>query len=312
MPRQLKLVHALWSFPILLCSVSSIINPPLYQSSSILDQLPRNRALQTSNNTGEYVVEWSLSLGGKEFLLESPFLKAGLELSIKDYINMDIECENQIEMGNAAFHAVEIMDVGEGKQWRNARVEGNGKCKGNPLRCSRSVEEMKGIDNSTEDDDDFFQDDDDTDTRKKKHFSMISSAMDSTLPKMDICETFKGSTIFDIFEKILVTASSFNYHVDVEVINDLSGILSLNYNVTFQPASSNGLSQIENIALDAREPRAISTQCLESQCITQRSVMRKIFNHFGINFDESKHECLHQGVNCNSDDLVTHIWIGKC
>ena len=361
MLQKLKLVYALFSFSILLYSINSIINLHSHQPSSIFDNNnhnkdhhPRNRVLQTSSNTGEYVVEWSLSLGSKEFLLESPFLKAGLELSIKEYINMDIECNNLIEIGNAAFYSVEIMDVGEGKQWRNGRIEGNGKCKGLPERCLKSLEESQINVNSTEDDDDFFREDDDKeegdndhsdedfdvnddanddanddqnnivdfvgddddddskDTRKKKHFSMISSAMGSTVSKMHVCEIFKGSTIFDIFEKILVTASSFNYHVDVEVINDLSGILSLNYNVTFQPASSNGLSQIENIALDARESRAVSTHCLESQCITQRSIIRNIFNHFGINFDESKHECLHKGVNCNSDDLVIHIWIGKC
>ena len=270
------------------------------------DHYLRKRALQTTNDTGEYVVEWDLNLGGKEFLLESPFLKAGLEQSIKDYINIDMECDSLIDAGSASFYNVEIMDIGEGKQWRNARIEGNGKCKGNPEKCQRTVNENAGDgDDAPIDDDDFF-------ARKKKHFSMISRKKDSTLSKMDICEIFEGSTIFDIFEKILVTASSFNYDVDVDVINDLSGSLTLNYNVTFQPASTDGLDQINDVGLAAREPRAVSTQCLESQCITQRSVMRNIFDHFGIKFDESKHECLHQGVNCNSDDLVTHIWIGKC
>ena len=306
MYNYLRLIYASISFSFLLYFNNFIIPFPFEQIIATFDTYNyhlRNRELLITNDTGEYVVEWDLSLGGKEFLLESPFLKAGLEQSIKDYINIDMECDNQIA-GSASFYNVEIPDIGEGKQWRNARIEGNGKCKGNPTKCQRGVTESAGDDEGAVDDDDFF-------ARNKMHFSMISRKKDSTLSKIDICEIFEGSTMFDIFEKILITASSFNYNVDVEVINDLSGSLNLNYNVTFQPASTDGLNQVNDVGLNPKEPRAVSTQCSESQCITQRSVMRSIFDHFGINFDENKHECLHQGVNCNSDDLVTHIWIGK-
>ena len=121
----------------------------------------------------------------------------------------------------------------------------------------------------------------------------------------------KISTIFDAFNETLITASSFNYNVDVKVIQDLKGSLDLNYNVTFIPAKEIGLDQIQQIGLDAMEPEEISTECTHSQCMKQRSVILDIFRHFNIDFDERKHECLYAGINCNEAKMVTQIWIGK-
>lgn len=53
------------------------------------------------------------------------------------------------------------------------------------------------------------------------------------------------------------------------------------------------------------------TFCTESQCSTQKEVMRNMFNYFGIPVEENKQECLYQGINCNEEDTVTHIWMGE-
>ena len=272
-----------------------------------------NRQLQSTTNTtpagdGQFLVGWTLSLGGKEFLLDSPFLKAGLEQSIKDYINLDIQCGDGINIDSStsvSFHSVEINNADTsdeiGKR-RLRRVEGNGKCKGEPARCKRTLTgTADGIVNDiVDDEDDFFE---------------IESKRNHIFPKNnknnDLCEEFQRTSIFDLFQKVVVTASSFNYNVDVDVIADLQGSLDLTYNVTFQPATGDGLDQIDSVGMGVKDIVPINTQCSESQCITQRSVIRNIFDHFEMTFDENKHECLHQGLNCDPNDLVTHIWIGK-
>ena len=77
----------------------------------------KGRNLQ--DESGEYEIQWTLSLKGEEYLLDSPFLKAGLELAIKDNINLELKCiaeeENDDEV--SSFYDVEI-------------EEDNGKCKG--------------------------------------------------------------------------------------------------------------------------------------------------------------------------------------
>ena len=272
---------------------------------------PKYRLLQTTNR--QYLVEWSISLGGKEFLLESPFLKAGLEQSIKDFINIDIQCSDDVNADGSAsvsFHSVTMNDIDTSDEVDNRgvrRIEGNGKCKGDVEKCKRTVSgTADGTADDTADDDDFF-----TVASKGKQMFQIKNNKNKNNKNNELCEEFEGSTIFDLFQKVLVTASSFNYNVDVGVIANLQGSLDLSYNVTFEAAAGGGLDQVDSVGMDVKDPVPINTECSESQCITQRSVIKSIFDHFGMVFDDSKHECLHQGLNCDSNDLVTHIWIGK-
>ena len=286
-------------------------------SNELYNNIQKQRLLQSIINTtstdGQFLVEWSLSLGGKEFLLESPFLKAGLEQSLKDYINIDIQCSDGInadESTSVSFHSVEIDVVDRSDEVGKIglrRIEGNGKCKGDVKRCKRTVAGSGGddVDDTLDDaEDDFFEIE-----SKRKQISHIKNKNKNK--ENDLCKEFEGTSIFDLFKKVLVTASSFNYNVDVDVIADLQGSLDLKYNVTFQPEAGDGLDQVDSLGMDAKDPVPIDTQCSESQCITQRSVIKSIFDHFQMTFDDDKHECLHQGLNCDSNDLVTYIWIGK-
>ena len=255
-----------------------------------------NQAQSHRRNTklnGQFLVTWSLDLAGKEDLLESDFLRAGFEQSVKDYINNDILCSDDLSIKGAEFFGVEIEEsVGRQKE-KNMAVSGNGKCKGDVSKCKVPIKAKK---NKVDNDDDVFR------------ASKVVKAMHRD---EEFCDVFLRSTIFDAFEERLLTASFSNYNVDVNVINDLKGGLNLNYDVTFQPSKTDGLNQLEDVALDAKDPIEINPTCIESQCMTQRDVMREIFVYFDIPFDESKHECLYQGINCNSNDMVTHIWMGK-
>ena len=83
---------------------------------------------------GEYRVEWNLNLGGKDFLLESAFLKAGLERSIKNYINLVLECDSEINDASASFYSVNFAEIEAPNLLKNRGRSGSGLCKGNRTR----------------------------------------------------------------------------------------------------------------------------------------------------------------------------------
>ena len=275
-----------------------------------LDHINMDRRSKQAN--GQFVVTWNLNLGGKESLLDSAFLKAGFEQSVKDYINNDIFCSADLSIKGAEFFGVEIAHETEGSLEKSRAVSGNGKCKGDISKCKppiKAKKKPKKVDaTDDEDGDDVF---DDVFKRRELWVPDASRVVKATHSRDEFCDIFLSSTIFEAFEERIMTASTFNYNVDVDVVSDLMGSLDLKYDVSFEPASSDGLDQVQDVDGDPQEPVAIEIECSESQCLTQRNVMKNIFNHFGIPFDENKHECLYQGINCNSADTVTHIWMGE-
>ena len=275
-----SLIH-INSFP-LFGRNSNAGEPLLHDKEGTYHSYRRNQEIND-----EYEVTWDINLGGKEFLLESPFLKAGLEQSIKEFINNQVQCETDFDPNAVSFYSVEIFDNQDTGTKNKKGISGSGKCKGNRTRCKRKVKQSI------------------SDAGKN-----ATNLVNVSTSKRGFCGEFSNKTIFDSFRQILITASHFNYAVDVDVTNKL-GDLKLNYNVTFVEARGDGLDQIEDVDLKVDEPIEYIANCTESQCLTQNLVMRNIYNHFGIAYDISKHECLYPGVNCDKDNLVTYIWMGK-
>jgi len=214
---------------------------------------------------------------------------------VKDYINNDILCSDNLLFKGAEFFSVEILvdnDVDGGKK---KAVSGNGSCKGDLSKCKKPLKVKKK-----------------NQPREKVHDDQKTPKVVQITNFDEVsCEIFLRSTIFDAFKEKLLTASEFNYNVDVDVLNDLEGNIDLKYDVSFEPAKGDGLDQIDDVDMDANEPIAINPVCLDSQCSTQRDVIRNIFRHFNLEFDENKHECMIQGINCNEEDLIIHIWMGE-
>ena len=261
------------------------------------------RSLQQED--GQFKVTWTLSLGGQESLLESAFLRAGFQQSVKDYINNDILCSSDLTVKGAEFFGVEVaLESSEDSTGKKKAVSGNGKCKGDVSKCKVPIKAKKKI---VEDDDVF----DDGSGRREVRVPDASRVVKATHSRDEFCEIFLSSSIFDAFEERLLTASTFSYNVDVDVLNDLMGNLDLKYDVSFEPAKGNGLNQVEDVDGNPQDPIPINVACDDSQCGSQKNVIKAIFNHFGVPFDENKHECLNQGINCNSADMVTHIWMGE-
>ena len=237
-----------------------------------------NRSLQETDVRGNYSIHWDIDLDGKEFILEFPYLRAGLMRAVKDYINDDLKCHTESNLSKASFYSVEIIKDDEG------RVSGSGVCRGSRERCKWGVSETK--------------------SSARKDTSVVSSNANDA-----VCAKYQNSTIFDYFKATFMTGIFFTYDANVNVISDLHGSLDLNYNVTFNPAQGNGLDQITSIELSAQEPVEIDPICTTTQCILQRATMFHIYRHFGIPVDLEKHECLYHGVNCNLDGLVSQIYL---
>jgi len=212
---------------------------------------------------------------------------------VKDFINNDILCSDNIDVKGAEFFGVELPDPTVDAAGKIKAVSGNGKCKGDLTKCQRPVK---------------AKNEKNTGKGRDPDASRVVKAIHSA---DDFCDVFLSSTIFDSFKERLMLAATFNYNVDVDVINSLEGSLDLKYDVSFEPGTGSGLDQVDEVDMDPNDPVSIDPVCTESQCSTQSDVMRKIFVHFGIPVQQNKHECLYQGINCNEEDLVTHIWMGK-
>ena len=71
--------------------------------------------------------------------------------------------------------------------------------------------------------------------------------------------------------------------------------------------------RIKEIELDVSSvDELFMKECsIDDYCSKQRDVILGIFRHFGMDVDESKHECKYESINCNQNDLVEYLWIGK-
>ena len=84
----------------------------------------------------------------------------------------------------------------------------------------------------------------------------------------------------------------------------------LKYEVSFERVDDNALGQLNNIRLDLGSLEEIDTIC-DDKCTQQKETMLEIFSHFNIPIVENQHECAYEGINCNDDERVTQIWMGK-
>ena len=144
-----------------------------------------------------------------------------------------------------------------------------------------------------------------------KQQNILNSSLLLNYSKNNECDRFEDTSIFELFKKTLVTASFFNYNLDLELVDKLSESLDLKFNVEFKESSGNGLDKIQDVLFIPEDPIETETVCTGTQCQKQRSIMRDIYLHYDLPFNEDKHECLLKEINCNEEDLVTHIWLGK-
>ena len=276
----------------LLLSFAKASYGPLNSDSPISD---KNRVLQDVQPKGDYQVQWTMSLGGKELVVQSDYLKAGLEQSVKDYINMDLKCGNQ-EISTAdkdktvptSFRSVAITTIRTVSQKKRV-ITGNSICNGNPEFCKVGL--IKSISN--------------------KNSNQVS-AFTSTNDTSEECQQFQNTTIFKFFEHVFETGLYFDYQADIAAEkSELESTMELDYNVSFIPAKIDGLNKIEEVQMDVSNIKHITTLCDDPQCEIQKLTILGLFDHFGIPADHNEHECSYTGVNCDRNNLVKYLFIGK-
>ena len=241
----------------------------------------------SSNEEGQFTIHWNVNIGDKASLLETSYLKVGLEQSIKDFINLKIMCDPTKRNVKTAFRSLSIRKISTftGKQ---QILSGSGKCNGDPDTCKKSLQEK--------------------DSKLKKTRSIEKTSIQKSSP----CENFETTTLFDLFDEIFVDGLFFNYNVDLEdQKNELKDSLELDFNVSFLPTKSASLEPIEEVDLSFKRMVNATSNCSKPQCKVQKEIVFELFRYFGVEVDESLHECEHNNIMCHEDDLVKYIRIGE-
>lgn len=166
------------------------------------------RKAQTLNETGEFLLEFGVNIGEQDTVLDTPFLKAGLEQSIKDYLNLQLKCGSARKMnGHSSFHSLSIeKTVSTAK--KRAVISGIGRCNGNLNKCNLGVESA-------------------VIKKSGKRFNPNISKKDQ-----NSCQDLNSATLFDMFDKILVSGLFFSYNADIhEKRSELQESLDLDYNI---------------------------------------------------------------------------------
>ena len=246
----------------------------------------QHRALETEDEGGAFKAILDIDLKGNEDVLkDSDYLIASFEQIVKDYINNDIKCENESEETSTAYTSMKINFSETNK--KKLAIAGSGKCLGRRRKCFRLIKQTK--------------------PERLNTFNLNSINQRKDL----FCENFRESTIFALFQDVIVTASFYkNYFIDIDILRDTAENVDLKYEVSFEQVDDNALGELNNIRLDLGSLEETDTIC-DDVCTQQKETMREIFSHFDVQIVENQHECAYEGINCNDDERVTQIWMGR-
>ena len=298
-----------------------------------------------------FTTTWSLDMKARSFLLKIPLFKWAFETEIKNWINKDLQCNGDIDMASTEFRSVQffagiINDFTSKKDQdgdMTAIQEVVANDTANEINSLNNInvptdDDIDDIDDDDDygiDDDDYGNDDDDFTVTFSQGVSqggfglgrgkcrgnscrgsrkaIISDAGRRLNVNKKVCEEFNSTTILQEMNKNVFSEAFFNYNLDVQIL-DMIEEVELMYNVTYLEVPSNGLNTLESITAKVDgDPEIVDhVDCSSDLCMTQKNTMTDIFTHFKITEDLERHECSWQGVNCNSNDIVTQVWLEDC
>ena len=277
---------SLWSI-LLLTKISHLdAHPYQYKPPHMKENAP---SLDEGRNftNGDFAIQWNLNIGNQSDLLDSPFLKAGLEQAIKDFINLQLSCKPKKHNAHATVRSLSIRKIAT-TTGKKQTLYGIGKCHGNLDVCKENLQ----VENSV--------------NRKK---NQIQKTLNN---KSDPCMNIEEITIFDFFEEVFISGISFSSNVDLESKKqELQDTLKLDFNVSFVPAKSDSLESVETVDMSVTRTRESPPECSSEQCENQKHVILGLFNNFDDEFDDEKHECDHPKIMCDDDYLVKYIRISE-
>ena len=279
----------------LLFALVALMHPASMRSTAYhetLDSSVSNRKLKTTDeDTGDFVLSLDVEVNGREDLLDSiketHYLKAGLDQSVKDFINGDCDHDSpsffgvdldllktEEEKDSRLLYIDDLCDVTgtnlEGFDNYKCSFSAKAICKGKRKKCQERV---------------------------NKRFEDIGKTKDTSSCDQDI---------FNIFQEKVMSLSSFSYTILPADINNLRE----HFQVSFKFELNNvGLKEIDTISANVNNISETEDTCLA--CVQQRRTLKNIYDSFNQKLDENKHICELKGINCNDQYLVTYIWLGK-
>jgi len=294
-----------------------------FPSHSIKSSAQNRTLLEDNNLIAQYdvLVKVFLDAQDGQLLLQNHLLKSGFEQSLKDFFNPDPDCFNEPDL--PSYRSIDIDVMNQPREdlsnknginttscvLLNSNLENTNniqcyivvksKCSGKRKECAERIN-GRFLDN------------------------LKSETSKENVTKKDSC----GSTLSDLLADRSFSSATFNFEVD-----DSSPGFSFNFEVddfafdpedpmfSFDPKdpmfafdfkpSDESLSGAKDIKAEENNDRSKDVSCLD-QCQAQHQALQEIYDDFGEDFFYyGDHECDHKGLNCNDDDLVTHIWISE-
>ena len=126
----MRFIASLWRF--------SVLANLAFLNANLFHDLP-------SDENGQFVVQWNLGIGDQTSVLETSYLKSGLEQAVKDFLNLKLKCQPTKNQIKTSFRSLAIRKIAtsSGKQ---QILTGTGKCVGSKDDCKKSLRETDSTD----------------------------------------------------------------------------------------------------------------------------------------------------------------------
>ena len=259
------------------------------------------RSLQEKQKVeAEYDVPLQIVLGGGDEILEliakTPFLKAGLEQSIKDFLNQ--ECPEFSDI--TSYYRIDL-EIPKKATNRRLQVENTSNSCVLPDTMSKTVDNANCYLNVH------------SKCRGKRNECQdrVSGLFSDTLRIISSEEGMKTdhciSNPLEFFDERKLALATFKY-MPADTLGDS---VDVDFSFSFEPGTINLKEKIGNISAEALDPVESETDCTKTSCTDQRQILKDIYNDFGLDLNEDTHECEHLGINCDGENRITHIWLGK-
>ena len=261
-----------------------------------------NRVLQDTSQSPKLIEQnLEISIAGKEGFLnlvsESIFLKAAFEQSLKDFINT---CADDIDAATILSLIIDIPETPQDDQGRLRRLSETDSCVlmntnlGNASNINCYLVAKSKCDGS-----------------RKKCSERVNGRYLDNLKTNNSSKSKSKDCVFDIkdiFLKKNMTLSSFKYDFQFDDSN-FDKDLSFSFDITSKTTVL--ADQVQDLFADVIDETEIDFDCV-GDCVNQDTIIQEIFEVFEINFRKEKHVCAQIGINCDEDNLITHIWSKLC
>ena len=266
-----------------------------------------DRILQEDSPSAEYemLVKVFLTTDNFRRIIDSPFFRQALEMSLKDYVNeCNDDSNNKDGVDVLSYTSFDIDFTSQpqgnvegkndlnntactllGSNWGNLQditcyVEVKTKCSGPREACKKKLNE-RFIDNN------------------------IVQKTNKTGPQKNFCD-------FDITNRLkeMVTSSSiFNYEATESFTEFFAPELEQFFPFDFQQQTSDSLSGITNAEAEENPKKIDVITC--HQCEAQEEILQEFYSNFGVYFYYREHQCQHKGINCDAKNMTSQIWLSE-